>query len=205
MDKERTLESSVSTKYVHREGGEWYMRLDESSRGVKIPKDVARAIVFAFQLQKRRQSESNMRTRRIYADINCHKTALHAIGVIDSGYNPKDSYNISFFPSEQYVPYRSIENLEEHLHTVGGKGTLLFVQCKMHILQALGNSSKKSKRRVVNIRAHQACKELEIFGHQAHKFLWRRAIVKKRYFQNSSIRKKPWHKHNGKHKWLVNR
>jgi len=107
------------------------MRLDESSRGVKIPKDVARAIVFAFQLQKRRQSESNMRTRRIYADINCHKTALHAIGVIDSGYNPKDSYNISFFPSEQYVPYRSIENLEEHLRTVGGKGTLLFVQCKM--------------------------------------------------------------------------
>lgn len=131
MDKniEHGVDSPEYEKYVHEEGGEWYMRLDDSSRGVKIPESTARTIILAFKLNKRRQSPDNMRTRGVYADINCHKTALYAIGAIDSDYDSKDSYGISFFPPEQYASFKSAEELEKHLRAVAGD-SLWFVQCK---------------------------------------------------------------------------
>lgn len=96
----------IPTGDVHEVDGKWFMRLDPDSRGVEIPPEVAQVVrvgLWANQRKgARRGSESNHKTTDAYWDINCHKTVLYALGLIDSESPSRIDYGIRLLPREAF-------------------------------------------------------------------------------------------------------
>ncbi|OGG45405.1 hypothetical protein A2673_01295 [Candidatus Kaiserbacteria bacterium RIFCSPHIGHO2_01_FULL_50_13] len=128
MTQEALKQEPAYAKHLHQVDGEWYMRLDKESRGVKIPADIARVIKGALRMEQLRKSDKNMRIRGAYSKINCHETALFAIGALDRDY-ALGNYSMPLFPDVQYKQHEEFSDLQTHVQKHVGN-ELWLVQVK---------------------------------------------------------------------------
>ncbi len=101
--------------------GKWYMRTDSKSNGAEISEDVARIVKAALWLQGRQDAykEKFDPSSDVVLSINCHKTAFHALGLIDrtEAVTGESSLEAFLMPRESFAAYDTVEALGADLLT----------------------------------------------------------------------------------------
>lgn len=99
--------------------GKWYMRTDPRSDGAQIPDDVARVVRMALWLQSRHDSNDQRHDASgdVVLSVNCHKTAFHALGLIDrrEAIEGESSLEAFLMPRDAFIPFDDVDTLKSHL------------------------------------------------------------------------------------------
>ncbi|OGG73963.1 hypothetical protein A3A40_01140 [Candidatus Kaiserbacteria bacterium RIFCSPLOWO2_01_FULL_54_20] len=114
---------------VYKKDGKWLMRFDNRSDGAEIPAEVAHVVSAALKAERFAAQEGTteqgkkfyQKMRGARAHINCHETALYAVGLIHQG-DPKGlDYDFGLFPLESYKTYSSAGKLAKYVRGALGK------------------------------------------------------------------------------------
>lgn len=104
---------------VHEKEGKWYMRLDERSDGVEIPRDMANVMRAALWMERHRESSEVV--KRSLADIDCHQTAFFAIGLLSAeGMHERYPYDASLFRKNEYWKAKNVDDLTNRIQSALG-------------------------------------------------------------------------------------
>ncbi len=124
---ENVTAESQPTAGVHYLNGQWFMRLDASSRGVPISEHIARTIKMSLWAEKRKKKRAPPSSNRIVTDrlanINCHQTALYAAKLIDiKNISIKNDYDFSLFSSKDFrkCASDSYPDFKKQVHRIVG-------------------------------------------------------------------------------------
>lgn len=91
------------------------MRPDAQSEGAELPEDMARQIRLDLRIERRMGNPLNYKSRAFHNEIDCHQTALRAIGMGDS------ARNLFRFPNERFKTFQSLDETTSYIRDAVGK------------------------------------------------------------------------------------
>lgn len=116
MDRLGKQEQMPQIDRVYEKGGRWFMRFDDKSDGVELPRDMGRkmrlALIAEQHSKRNKRTYDAIHTFSTEKGINCHLTAFYAIGLFKIGEKMNDPQERCLvFPKEEFSYFQQSNEL----------------------------------------------------------------------------------------------